>query len=73
MERLSETRKRESMLGEEETPRKVPRSSGNSTISYLCEKVEKDFTLKERELQLREQGLQLSIRRHEVLENQSQQ
>ena len=73
MERLSETRKRESMLGEEETPRKVPRSSGNSTISYLREKAEKDFTLKERELQLREQELQLSIRRHEVLENQSQQ
>ena len=61
MERLSETRKRESMLGEEETPRKVPRSSGNSTISYLREKAEKDFTLKERELQLREQELQLSV------------
>ena len=70
MERLTEIKKRESSSGEEETPRKQPRSSGSDTISYLREKSEKDFTLREQELVLREKELVLHNRRQELNEAQ---
>ena len=72
IERLSETRKRESLFGDEESPRKSTRSSGNSTISYLRKKSEKENSLREKELNIREQELKLNMRKQETLEKHNQ-
>ena len=42
----------------------------NSTITYLREKIEKDFDLRERELVLKEKELQLDKKRQELNEAQ---
>lgn len=50
-ERLSETRKRSAETVGENNETKRRRSSGGDTLAYLREKAEKDFALRERELQ----------------------
>ena len=66
VERLHETKKRESLSGDDETPRKTARCSGHSTITYLRQKTEKDFDFRERELVLKEKELDLDKKRQEL-------
>ena len=70
MERQHETKKRQSLSGVDETPRKIPRCSGNSKITYLREKTEKDFDFRERELVFKEKDLELDKKRKELNEAQ---
>ena len=60
MERLSETKERLKNNGvdDEGVEKKRYRSSGNDTISYLREKSERDFKLREEELLLKRQELE---------------
>ena len=64
-ERLSETKKKLEAaedLTYEVTPKKVTRSSGNSTIMYLREKSEKEQSLREAELGLKQKELDFNVR-----------
>ena len=72
MERLSETKKRQAEeTSEEEITPKRNRSSGGDTISYLREKSEKDFKLREEELRLRREELEVTKAREKALIDQS--
>ena len=70
LERLSETRKRDN-TDIATTDDKRRRSSGGDTISYLREKSEKDFQLREEELRLRREELELNKARETLLQQQS--
>ena len=56
-----------------ETPKKVLRSSGNSTIAYLREKSEKEQSMREEELKLKQKEVELNMQRQEAYERQTRQ
>lgn len=69
-ERLSETRKRKQEGdSQDENPKK--RSSGGDTFAYLREKSEKDFQLRQDELELQKEELKVTKAREETLISQS--
>ena len=75
LERLSETRKREAQDSASSCSshnEKRRRSSSGDTIAYLREKSEKDFQLREAELKLRREELEMNKSRETLLCQQSQ-
>ena len=70
MERLSETRKRESSDSDGPVGKKR-RSSGGETLAYFREKSERDFSLREEELKLRREELELNKEGEKLLMTQS--
>ena len=71
METYAETSKRKRDQ-EEDMPRKSRRSTGSETIAYLKEKAEKDFTLKEQELELKKTEQEIRRKSADAQSNQFQ-
>ena len=71
MEKLGETRKRQTEEGGKETPRK--RGSGSETLVYLREKAEREFDLRKEELEVKKDEQSAQLQMFQFMQQQLQQ